>query len=96
MYHINQNLKIKKFGQNIEILLTFYLVAKEYLSSKFEYYIIELGIINIRVVEYLSEIEIERWTRCKFLVTRYNTMTINIVKCINAILRNVKEMSLVH
>ena len=55
MDHISQ-----KFGQDNEILLAFYLVAKKYLPSRFEYYMIELGIINIRVVEYLSKIEVER------------------------------------
>ena len=66
MYHISQNLKAKTFGQDNEILLTFYLAAKEYLPSKFDYYMTELGITNIRVVEYLSEIEVERWAHCKF------------------------------
>ena len=60
MYHISQNIKAKKFGQDNEILPAFFLAAKEYLLSRFEYYIIELGIINIRVIKYLSEIEVER------------------------------------
>ena len=55
----------------------------------------EFGIINIRVVEYLFEIEVERWAHCKFSVTQYNTMTTNIDKCMNAIMRDAKEMSLV-
>ena len=54
----------------------------------------ELKIINIRVVEYLSEIEVERWARCKFSVTRYNIITTNIVECMNGILRDAREMSL--
>ena len=83
MYHISQNIKAKKFGQENQILSAFYLAAKKYLPSIFEYYMTELEIINIRVVEYLSEIEVERWARCKFSVTRYNIMTTNIVECMN-------------
>ena len=60
MYHISQNFKAKRFGQGNEILPAFYLVVKEYLPSRFENYMTELRIINIRVVEYLSEIEVER------------------------------------
>ena len=60
VYHISQNLKAKIFGQDNEILPAFYLATKEYLPSRFEYYMTELGIINIRVVEYLFEIEVER------------------------------------
>ena len=60
MYHISQNIKAKKFGQDNEILSAFYIAVKEYLPSRFEYYMTELGIINTRVVEYLSEIEVER------------------------------------
>ena len=95
MYHISQNIKAKKFGQDNQILPAFYLAAKEYLPSRFEFYMTELGIINIRVVEYLSEIEVERWARCKFSVTRYNIMTTNIAECMNGILRDAREMPLV-
>ena len=60
MYHISQNLKKKKFGLDNEILSAFYLAIKEYFPSRFEYYMTEFWIINVRVVEYLSKIEVER------------------------------------
>ena len=55
----------------------------------------EMRNISTRAVEYLSEIEVERWARYKFPFTRYNIMTTNIAECMNAILRDAREMPLV-
>ena len=56
---------------------------------------IELRIINIRIVEYLFEIEVEKWAHCKFPVTQYSTMTTNIVNFMNVILKEAREISFV-
>ena len=95
MYYISQNLKAKKFGHEDQVLLTFYLAAKSYLESRFEHYMCEMRNISTQAVEYLSEIEVERWARYKFPFTRYNIMTTNIAECMNAILRDAREMPLV-
>ena len=95
MYRISQNMKAKKFAHNDVILSQFYLAAKAYLPNKFDHYMAELGSISIRVVRYLQEIDRERWARSKFPVTRYNILTTNIAECMNVILKDIREMSII-
>ena len=95
MYHISQNIKAKKFGPDSQILPIFYLAAKAYLQNKFFQYMTDLRNVNMRAVQYLEEIEVERWARCRFTTKRYNLMTTNIAECMNAILRDAREMPVV-
>ena len=95
MYHISQNLKAKKFASNDMILPPFYLAAKTYFPNKFDHYMADLGSISIRSVEYLQEIDGERWARSKFPMTRYNILITNITKCMNAILKDARELPII-
>ena len=95
MYHISQNLKAKKFAHNDVILPPFYLAAKAYLPNKFDHYMAEIEIISTRAFEYLQEIDGERWARSMFPVTRYNILTTNIAECMNAILKDAREMPII-
>ena len=92
MYHISQNLKAKKFAHNDSILPPFYLAAKAYLPNKFDHYMDQLECVSIKAVHYLQEIDGERWARSKFPVNRYNILITNIAKCMNAIIKDEREM----
>ena len=95
MYHISQNLKAKKFAHNDSLLPPFYLAAKAYLPNKFDHYMDKLERVSIRVVHYLQKIDGERWARSKFPVSRYNILTTNIAKCMNAIIKDAREMPII-
>ena len=55
----------------------------------------DLRNVNMRAVQYLEEIEVERWARCRFTTKRYNLMTTNIAKYMNVIFRDAREMPVV-
>ena len=55
----------------------------------------QLKRVSIRAVHYLQEINGERWARSKFPMNWYNILTTNIAECMNAIIKDAREMPII-
>ncbi|XP_038885775.1 uncharacterized protein LOC120076066 [Benincasa hispida] len=90
-YHI-QNKLVDRF-KNKGIISHFYLAAKAYRMSKFQISWVKLHQYP-GVMTYLKEIGLQRWARVYQVHCRYDKMTINIVECLNGVLKDAWELSI--
>ncbi|XP_052200909.1 uncharacterized protein LOC127807228 [Diospyros lotus] len=87
IYHIGQNVKAKFKHENVHCL--FYKAAKAYRESEFHELFNELERYDPAVGTYLREVGFSCWARAYSDGKRFDIMTTNIAKCLNAALADV-------
>ncbi|XP_075107054.1 uncharacterized protein LOC107779326 [Nicotiana tabacum] len=70
----------------------FFAMAKAYTVEKFDYHMAEVERIDKRIKDYLINVGYERWSRAHSAINKTLTMTSNIAKSINAVLKAVREL----
>lgn len=90
VYHIGQNLKAKFKDVNVHEL--FFKAASLYRQSEFNDFMAEIRKVDQRADQYLVEIGYENWARAYSDGRRYNIMTINTAECMNAIVKDAREL----
>ncbi|XP_022874020.1 uncharacterized protein LOC111392853 [Olea europaea var. sylvestris] len=94
-YHFFQNLK-SYYGKSCEnITQAFNSVVRAYTLEEFEYYIRGLDTMNEKIIGYLADVGLKKWSRIHMPANRYSTMTSNIVESVNAVTKAAKNYRIV-
>ncbi|XP_016468162.2 uncharacterized protein LOC107790717 [Nicotiana tabacum] len=91
-FHLWQNVKRTFKNYHKQLKDIFFVLARAYTIEKFEYHMIEMCKIDLRVQPYLFEIVYERWSRVYSKVKRSMVMTSNIAESINAANKDAREL----
>ncbi|KAL5558468.1 hypothetical protein UlMin_034679 [Ulmus minor] len=92
MYHLLNNLKTKFRNKTKELEQHYIRTAKTYNLQDFHVLFYTLCSAVPGVKEYLEAVGLDRWTRSHAPSRRYNIMTTNISKSLNAVLVKVREL----
>ena len=92
-YHIGKILKTK--FKNVVVFKLFHDVAHAYRTSEFDAIFGQLQMISPRAAIYLADVGVERWARSHSNGKRYNIMTTGIVECMNVVLKDARDLSIV-
>ena len=88
-------MKANSYGKREGVLMQFYMAVKSYLVEDFDDHMHELEKFDINAAQYVRECDPSRWAHCHFQGRRYNIMAINIAECMNALLKNGREMPII-
>ncbi|XP_022871058.1 uncharacterized protein LOC111390270 [Olea europaea var. sylvestris] len=94
-YHLLQNLKsyYEKSGQNIT--QAFNSAVRAYTLEEYCYNMPLLTMMNEKIISYLADIGLEKWSRIHMPTNRYSIMTLNIVESVNAVTKAAKNYPIV-
>ena len=93
MYHISNNIRANGFGNDV-LLKCYFLAAKAYVVEHFDYYMQKIEKISMEAADYIRNCDPTKWARSHFPGKRYSIMTTNIAECMNAILKDGRQMPL--
>ncbi|XP_070022759.1 uncharacterized protein [Nicotiana sylvestris] len=92
IFHLWQNVKRTFKKHHKQLMDIFFTLSRAYTIEKFDYHMIEMCKIDLRVQTYLFEIGYERWSRAYSKVKRLLVMTSNIAESINAAKKDAREL----
>ncbi|KAK2664668.1 hypothetical protein Ddye_003242 [Dipteronia dyeriana] len=78
--------------RGVEVHDIFYKCSKAYRVVEFNQIMGQIKGINVRVAQYLIEVDPKKWARSHFDGRRYYIMTTNIAECLNSILKVAREL----
>nr|XP_016455217.1 PREDICTED: protein FAR1-RELATED SEQUENCE 3-like [Nicotiana tabacum] len=92
IWHLWNNVNENYKKNHLQLNDIFFAMAKAYTVEKFDYHMAEVERIDKRIKDYLINVGYERWSRAHSAINKTLTMTSNIAKSINAVLKAVREL----
>ena len=93
--HLPFRTNLKTKFKNVVVHKLFHDATHAYRTSEFDAIFDQLQMISPRTTRYLADVGVERWACSHSNGNRYDIMTTRIIECMNAVLKDAGDLSIV-